>query len=123
MLNLPYKKLKKWQKGIDLVQEIYEITRTFPKEEVFGITAQMRRSAISIPSNIAEGSQRTTNKDFALFISIAMGSLAELETQIIVSEKQKYISKEKYAQLNLQIEELSKMLRSFYKKLTLSTDH
>jgi len=76
MLKLPFKKLKIWMKSIELTQEIYELTKTFPKEEIYGLTSQIRRSAISIASNIAEGSQRTTNKDFANIHFIKNYSLA-----------------------------------------------
>ena len=77
----PYEKLEAWQKSMLLVKSIYEVSQGFPKEEMFGLTQQMRRAAVSIPSNIAEGSGRSGNKEYAHFISIARGSLAELETQ------------------------------------------
>lgn len=85
MLNLPYQKLHIWGKAMLLAKKIYVITSQFPKQEIYGMTSQMRRAAVSIPSNIAEGSQRGTNKDFANFIGIARGSLAELETQFILA--------------------------------------
>ena len=88
-----FKELMVWQKAIDLVTEIYKITRAFPKEEVFGLVSQMQRAAVSIPSNIAEGHERNSEKEFAQFLCIARGSLAELETQIIIAEKLSYIMK------------------------------
>ena len=80
-----YKDLLVWQNGIELVKEVYKLTRPYPSEEKFGLVSQMRRAAVSIPSNIAEGQARHTTKEFIQFLSHAEGSLAELETQIIVS--------------------------------------
>jgi len=87
-----HKDLEVWKKSISLVREIYSVTKIFPSEERFGITQQMRRSAISVQSNIAEGSGRNSKKEFIQFLSIAQGSLAELETQIIISRELNYIS-------------------------------
>jgi len=81
-----HKDLDIWEKGIDLVTDIYKITRKFPKEEIYGLTSQMRRSAISYPSNIAEGAAKNTKSDYIRFIYISLGSLSELETQIIISK-------------------------------------
>lgn len=117
MLKLPYKKLKIWQNGMDLVTEIYHLTQNFPSEERFGLISQMRRSAISVPSNIAEGSQRTSNKEFAHFILIAKGSLAELETQAFLSERLNYLSKNAVEEVVIKIDELSAMLFSFHTSL------
>jgi four helix bundle protein len=77
-----YRELIAWQKGIDLVTEIYTITKKFPKEEVYGLQSQVRRAAVSIPSNIAEGQGRETKADFARFLRVALGSLAEVDTQL-----------------------------------------
>jgi four helix bundle protein len=82
-----YKDLLMWQKSIDLVAEIYKITASFPNEEKFGLTSQMRRGAVSIPSNIAEGYARKSTKENAQFINIAFGSATELETQVIIAKK------------------------------------
>ncbi|MDD4995116.1 MAG: four helix bundle protein [Patescibacteria group bacterium] len=82
-----YKDLIIWQKSIELVVEIYKITASFPKNETFGLVSQMRRNAVSIPSNIAEGRSRGTRKDFRQFLIIAYGSAAEMETQIIIVKK------------------------------------
>jgi four helix bundle protein len=82
-----YKELNVWQKSIDVVSEIYRVTATFPDSEKFGITNQMRRASVSIPSNIAEGSARHHAKDFTHFLRIADGSAAELETQLLISER------------------------------------
>ena len=82
-----HKDLTIWKNSISLVKEIYTITREFPADEKFGITQQMRRSAVSVPSNIAEGAGRASKKEFAYFLSIAQGSLSELETQVIISRE------------------------------------
>lgn len=116
-----FEKLRIWQESMILVKEIYKCTSTFPKEERYDLTSQMRRAAISIPSNIAEGSQRTTNKDFANFISIAKGSLAELRTQIHIAEGLEYIAKEKANEVLLRIEDINKMLYSFLQTLKRSS--
>lgn len=80
-----FKELVVWQKGMSLAKEIYKATESLPQKEVFGLISQMRRAAVSIPSNIAEGRQRSTRRDFAQFLRIALGSSAELETQILLS--------------------------------------
>ena len=86
-----YKDLTVWQKAIDLVADAYRATREFPKEEVYGLTLQLRRCAISVPSNIAEGQGRLTRGEFRQFLGHAKGSLAELETQLIIAEKLGYL--------------------------------
>ncbi len=112
-----FKELKVWQKGIELVAIVYKITTSFPEEEKYGLSAQMRRAAVSIPSNIAEGHLRKTAKDFKQFLSIARGSCAELETQIIIAHKLGFIHDDNFNNLSSKIEELSKMLSSFYSKI------
>ena len=84
---MDHKDLEAWKKGIGLVKTVYQITRDFPKDELFGLTGQIRRCAVSIPSNIAEGAARNSDKDFVRFLYIALGSLAELETQLIISKE------------------------------------
>ena len=112
-----FKELRVWQKGIDLVVIVYEITASFPEEEKYGLSTQMRRAAVTIPSNIAEGHLRKTAKDFKQFLSIARGSCAELETQMIIAHKLGFIQEDNFNNLSLKIEELSKMLSSFYSKI------
>lgn len=86
-----HKDLDVWKYSIEFVSEIYELTKSFPKEEIYGLTNQIRRSAVSIPSNIAEGSARQSDKEFIQFLHIAMGSLIELETQLIIAKNVSYI--------------------------------
>lgn len=114
---LDYKELIVWKKSIILVDNIYTITKKFPKEELFGLSSQMRRSATSIPSNIAEGNKRSTKKDYANFITIALGSSAELETQLIIANRQKYISQDTYDKLMNLLTEIIKMLHTINTKL------
>ena len=116
MLN-SYKELIVWQKSIDLAKEIYILTGRFPKSETFGLTSQMRRSAVSIPSNIAEGFNRRHRKEFSQFISIAFGSGAELETQILLSESFKYGKEEDLKKCNALLCEVMKMLNKLIANL------
>jgi four helix bundle protein len=88
---MDHKKLNAWKDSIDLVAKVYEITMTFPKNEEYGITSQIRRSAISVPSNISEGAGRDSKKEYVRFLNISIGSLSELETQIIIAQRLKYI--------------------------------
>lgn len=90
-----HKDLDAWKLSIDLVTEIYKKTKEFPKEELYGLTSQIRRCAVSIPSNIAEGSARQSDKELIQFLYIALGSCAELETQLIISENLYYITEAK----------------------------
>lgn len=117
MLKLPYKKLLVWQKGISLVKTVYSATQQFPKEESYELRKQLRRAVVSIPSNIAEGSQRG-DREFAHFLLIAKGSLAEVETQIIIAHELDYLSDDITSAILQDVEKLNKMLYSFYKKLT-----
>ncbi|MEN3189380.1 MAG: four helix bundle protein [Atribacterota bacterium] len=87
-----FQDLRIWQKGIEIVKDIYILSKKFPKEELYGLTSQMRRSVVSIPSNIAEGFRRYHNKEYKQFLYIALGSCAELETQIIIANELNYIN-------------------------------
>ncbi|MFA6622064.1 MAG: four helix bundle protein [Candidatus Caldatribacteriota bacterium] len=87
-----HKDLKVWNKSVDLVDNIYRITESFPNKEIYGLTNQIRRSAVSVPSNIAEGAARSSKKEFIKFLYIALGSLAELETQIIIASRLGYLN-------------------------------
>ncbi len=112
-----FKELMVWQKAIELVTEIYKITRAFPKDEVFGLVSQMQRAAVSIPSNIAEGHERNSDKEFAQFLCIARGSLAELETQIIIAEKLSYITNEQRINILNNCYEIGRMINGLLKKI------
>lgn len=105
-----YKQLDVWQKSIDLVDHIYQVTLAFPKEEIYGLSSQMRRSSVSIASNIAEGSARHGIKEFVQFIGIARGSLAELETQMIIAGRRSYVAKDKSDVIGAYILDINKML-------------
>ena len=111
-----YKDLIVWNKSIELVSMIYTLTTNYPEKEKFGLISQINRCAVSIPSNIAEGAGRNSQKDFSNFLGIATGSSYELETQIIISSKLGYISTEKANQVLSLIEEIQKMLFSLKKK-------
>src|SRR5687767_3361020 len=84
-MSRPHENLQAWRESMTLVRSIYATTRAFPKEELFGLTSQMRRAAVSIPSNIAEGAARSSRREFAQFLNMAKGSLSELETQLLIS--------------------------------------
>lgn len=109
-----FKELIVWQKSVKMVKMIYTLTDKLPKSEVFALSNQMRRAAVSIPSNIAEGYKRKNTKEFIQFLHIASGSTAELETQLIISHN---IYGIEYQEINSLIEEISKMLSSLINKL------
>ena len=111
------KELKIWHMVMDLSVEVYKATSKFPKEEIYGLTSQIKRSAISIPSNISEGAGRNSNKEFIHFLGIANGSSYELQTQLIISNKLNLISDETLASLLKPIEEIQKMTYTFQKTL------
>jgi len=115
-----YKDLFVWQKSIELVLEIYRIADHFPKEEVYGITSQMKRSAVSIPSNIAEGKRRGTRRDFCYFLNIAYGSGAELETQIEIVKKLNFGINLDFAKIDLLLNEIMRMLNVMISKLKIN---
>lgn len=113
-----FKELKIWQKGRQFVKDIYILTRTFPNEELFVLTSQMRRAAISISSNIAEGSGRGTDKDFTRFLDIATGSAYELESQLYIAFDLEYCSEESLHDNLQKVEEIQKMLFNFKKHIS-----
>lgn len=112
-----FKDLKIWQKGIEVVQEIYRITESFPQKELYSLTSQMRRAVVSIPSNIAEGFRRRHNKEYKQFLNIALGSCAELETQVIIARRLKYMDKSQEENLVDLITYICKMTVNLIKKL------
>ncbi len=112
-----YKDLLVWQKGIQLAKEIYRITRAFPNEEKFGLVSQMRRAAVSIPSNIAEGQARHTTQEFVQFVSHAEGSVAELDTQLILALELGYCSEPRTTEASGLLSDLRKMLNALRRAL------
>lgn len=112
-----HENLEVWRKSVDLSIAIYKATEDFPTRETYGLVSQMRRAAVSIPSNIAEGRRRGTDADFAHFLRTAHGSLAELETQILISKRLTLLHQTDYEPLTLKCEEVSKMLRAMIKTL------
>lgn len=112
-----YRDLDIWKKSIDLVKEIYTSTEHFPKEEIYGLKNQMRRSAVSIPSNIAEGFPRRNNPEYRRFLHISLGSCAELETQITIAKELKYINQHTEQRLLEYLNHISRMTRNLIKKL------
>jgi len=112
-----YRDLKIWQRGILLSKQVYELTMSFPKEEIYGITSQMRRCSVSVPSNIAEGFGRST-LSFLNFLKIARGSLYELDTQLVLTRELKLsVNTELIDSLETEIQEIGKMINSFINKL------
>jgi four helix bundle protein len=105
-----YSDLLAWQKAMDLVEEIYKITRAFPKEELYGLSSQLRRAAISIPSNIAEGHCRNGRREFVHHLSIALGSLGETETQFLIAARLGYIDTNTSQKLTAQASEVGKII-------------
>ena len=97
--NKPHRNLLAWQKGMDLAVAIYEITRQFPKEEIYGLTGQLRRAAVSVPSNIAEGAADRTAQQFSNFLSNSIGSLNEIDTQLELGLRLDYLPKNDYDRL------------------------
>lgn len=112
-----YKDLLVWKKSIAMVKEVYLLTKMLPEDERYGLTSQMRRSAVSIASNIAEGWGRNSTKNYVQFLRIARGSLLELETQIIICRELSYIENENYNTINNLIVEESKMLNALIKAI------
>ncbi len=112
-----FRNLKVWQLGIELVTQTYLLTRNFPDYEKFGLTSQLRRSAYSIPINIAEGSGRGTEKDFVRFLGFSLGSAYEFETHVIVCHNLKFLTKEDANELIDSVQSLQRMLNTFIIKL------
>ncbi|HBL76315.1 MAG: four helix bundle protein [Bacteroidetes bacterium GWF2_42_66] len=112
-----YKEIKIWQNARALVKAVYRISKQLPKEELYGLTSQIRRAAVSIPANIAEGAGRGTDRDFCHFLDIARGSLFELETLLILSNDLEYVSEEKLNPILDSINEIIRMMVSFQNRL------
>lgn len=116
-----FKELKIWQKAIELTEGVYKLLVKYPDYEKYGLTNQIRRSVVSVPSNIAEGSGRASNRDFRRFLAISLSSAFELETQLILSNKFEFISEKEFKNLSAKLQELQKMIFGFRKSLSNTT--
>ena len=112
-----YKDLIAWKKGMELVATIYDATDGFPSHEQFGLVSQLRRAAVSVPSNIAEGKAHYSNRDFVRYLRHARGSLAEIETQVLIAEQRKYLTDATAAKLSQQLDELGRILSGLINSL------
>lgn len=112
-----YKDLKVWEKAHKLTLEVYKKSNSFPREEMYGLTSQLRRASVSIPSNIAEGCGRYRTNDFAQFLQIALGSTNETEYQFLLAKDLGYLSEENYSSIEVKTNEIKAMLISFIKKV------
>ena len=115
-----YQDLIVWQKAVELAEAVYRATRGFPKEELYGLVSQMRRAAVSVPSNIAEGQARESRGEFVQFLGHARGSLAELHTQTILAERLNMLSTAAADEVRQQIEQVGKLLSGLRRSLTTS---
>jgi len=113
----PHKKLNVWQLAMDIVEDVYNLSETFPVNERFGLTSQLRRCAVSVPSNIAEGAARNTTKEFINFLHIAQGSLSELDTQLEISFRLKLINQEYLLSLDSKLLQVDQMLSGLISSL------
>ena len=112
-----FRQLKVWEKAHQLALAVYKVTKGFPKEELYGLTSQIRRSNMSIPTNIAEGCGRNTDAEFARFLQISMGSASETEYQLILARDLEFLTKEAHEKLHMGVEEVKRMLASLLKTL------
>lgn len=106
----PHEKLDVWNKAVDFVVAIYKATELFPKEEKFGLTSQIRRAAVSVPANIAEGAARNTSKEFIYFLSNAQGSASELETELLIARRLGYLQERTYLEMRTALDSVGRML-------------
>jgi len=112
-----YRDLDIWKMGIEIVKSIYSVTKRFPQHELYGLVAQIRRAAVSIPSNVAEGFRRRHNKEYRQFLYISLGSCAELETQLTIAKELDYIGQSEEAQLLEMLDHVCRMISNLIKKL------
>lgn len=117
----PHEKLDVWMKSMDLVVRIYEATEDFPKEEKFGLTSQIRRAAVSVPANIAEGAGRRSEKEFAYFLSNAQGSSSEVETELLIAHRLGYLNRDVYAELQTSLDKIGQMLHGLARHVRTKT--
>jgi len=112
-----YRDLIVWQKAMDLVESVYQVSRSFPREEIYGLTSQLRRTAVSIPSNIAEGEGRGGSKEFAQFLRISHGSLREVETQVLIAHRLAYLDGDQADKLMSNAAEVGRLINGLLKSL------
>jgi four helix bundle protein len=112
-----YKELKVWQKAYALCLVIYQMTKNYPSEEKYGLSSQIRRAAVSVPSNIAEGYGRKSIKEYTQFLYVAYGSICEIDTQLLLTRDLKYIGEKFYSEIRLQLSEVERMLKALIKSL------
>ena len=112
-----FDKLLVWQRAHLLVLKIYEVTNSFPKEEIWGLTSQIRRAAVSVPSNIVEGKARGSRKDFKRFLLVARGSLEEVKYQSLLAKELKYMNEEQYEEITVMIEDVGRLLGGMIKRV------
>jgi len=117
MINKPHKELNVWKKSLNLITKVYKITRSFPRYEQYGISIQMRKSSLSVASNIAEGAARQTKKEFIQFLHMAQGSLSELDTQVEASKQLGYLQEKDIKDLSNNAIEIDKMITGLIKSL------
>ena len=117
-----YRELIAWQKGMQLVTDVYAVTRLFPREEVYGLTSQIRRAAVSVPSNVAEGHGRATNRDRQYFITAARGSVLELQTQIEIARNLGYLEESSSAKLLQSADEVGRIINGLLRSLKTKDD-
>ena len=106
----PHENLDVWKKAIDFVLSVYQETESFPKDEKFGLTSQIRRASVSIPANTAEGAARKSPREFANFLSIAQGSASEVETELLIAHRLGYLDESAYLKLRSELDDISRML-------------
>ena len=116
-MNKPHKRLDVWASAMDLAQRVYQITDQFPSKERYGLSSQIRRAAVSIPSNIAEGAARHSKKEFVQFLHISKGSLSELDTQLELAKRLEYLSQPDWKDVNESLERVDKMLSGLIRHL------
>ncbi len=118
-----YKELKVWQKGIEIADRVYSVTAGFPRDEAYGLTSQMRRAAVSVPSNVAEGFVRRSTAEYRQHLYVSLGSCAELDTQLIIASRRKYVTGTKLKELSEELNHETRMLVSLISKLDANTGH